>query len=69
MDLMRGQKKRVEVGVLRGVVMVVLVGVVIVCGHLSLAGRAGRQRVDWGVGQVGRGGADGAVEARVGHYR
>ena len=49
--------------------MVVLVGVVIVCGHLSLAGRAGRQRVDWGVGQVGRGGADGAVEARVGHYR
>ena len=72
MDLMGGEKKRVEVGVLCGVVMVVLIRVVVVTaaagGQLSLAGGAGGQGVDRGVGQVGRGGTDCSVEAGVGQH-
>ena len=73
MDLMGGEKKRVEVGVLCGVVMVVLICVVVVAaaaagGQLSLTGGAGGQGVDRGVGQVGRGGTDCSVEAGVGQH-
>ena len=74
MDLVCGEKKGVEVAVLRGVVVVVLVRVVVVAaaatagGQLGLTARARGQGVHGGVGEVRGSGADCGVEAGVGDH-